>query len=256
MDFRKVIKCIFFLVVIFSFTACSGKSTKTSIINQQDSIIDNDTIVFKNSNKKYKYISTLVYQFDKKNGGDSINKELISLEKAGDSIFAFMDGPSLYNQNNQNLPYYNDTIINTYAKNFDIEIDDDIPYIVYLRNDQDFIQFIRKNSGVYYLETATIRSSYIEIFKGIKNGMSKTEVFNLLKFPNQSVDMENFNLILCHVSVPSKTAFKNESFSSVDTKPAYPTIQLNLHFMNNKLKYIYMDSWIGYGDMGDDSFVE
>lgn len=253
MAFKSIFRSTWLSTIFLIVTSCDQSRERqqhASPINEGGtSTVAVDSIVFSTSNKEYVYLGERLYPPSP--GLDSIDaavtSDLLSIERVGDTVFAFLDTDMLYNQANVYLPQANDSLLkHYYPQHYDVEIDDDVPYIAYLRSSDDYIQFIRTKSGVFYLETATIRDTVMRVLGNIQVGLSAEAVFEKLRFPTNLVRGQEFSLILCHGAVPHKIWFKRNRDSNLFTTDK-PTLQVLLRFESNQLKVIYIDPWIGYG---------
>lgn len=231
--------------------------------NGNDQSVKVDSIVFKTSNDHFVYLAERLFPAvelsDSMAIREVVQSDILSVEKVGDTIFVFLNNDMLHNQLNQNLPPINDSLFeHFYPKYYDVVIDVDIPYIVYLKNEKDVVQIIKSNKGIFYWETATVQDTILSFFSGVKVNMLKDEVFSLLNMPNFEFEEKDFSLILCHASIPSHIWFKQmlkskELLESVDyggyeLNPDKPNIQILFNFKDDKLDYVYLSPWIGYGN--------
>lgn len=225
-----------------------------------------DSIVFKTSNDDFVYLAERLYPAielsDSMAIRELIQSDILSVEKVGDTIFVFMNNDLLHNQLNQNLPPINDSLFeHFYPRYYDVTIDDDIPYIVYLKNEKDVVQIIKSKKGIFYWETATVKDTILSFFSGVKVGMFKNEVFSRLNMPNLEFEEKDFFMILCHASIPSQIWFKqmlkskelleSVGYGGYKLNTDKPNIQVLFNFKDDKLDCVYLSPWIGYGSRVD-----
>ena len=251
MDFRCVYKTTWLSTILLIIISCGQRkeAEDASAVNEEETpTVAVDSIVFKTSNEEYVYLGKRLYPSNSLDSADgTISSDVLSIESIGDTVFAFLNTEMLNNQSNAYLPQADDSLLKYYyPQHYDVEIDDDIPYVAYLRSVNDYLQFIRGKSGVFYLETATIRDTVMRVFGDIKVGLNKEAVFAKLGFPNNLVSTEDFSLILCHGAVPYKIWFNPNEYSEQLPPAEVPTLQVLLQFENSQLKHIYIDPWIGY----------
>jgi hypothetical protein len=267
MNKRKLIIGIL-MTLFFMIISCLSKNSPREILkeNQTTIIEDIDSIVFSTAAEKFIYLGKRLYPDpeipDSMTLDQLYKSEIISISEVKDTIFAFFNNELLYDRQNKYLPEVNDSMFSfIYPKYYQITIDDDIPYFVYMESEKDLITLIKeKKRNIYYWENAIIQDTILKFFNDIKIGMKKDEVFTILKFPNINYNKTNFSLILCQATIPDKMWYECANFSkyqldslgidglhfSTDSS----TIKALLHFKNGDLEYIYIDSWIGYGSKG------
>lgn len=252
MVFKRLSYSILLMILFHCMVSCQQNKKPQETKKPIETI---DSIVFKTSNEKFIYLANRLYpttvDFDDKAIAELMQSDIISVEKVGDTIFVFLNNELLHNQLNKNLPEMSDSLVkHFYPQYYNVVVDDDLPYIVYLKNDKDSVQIIRNRRGVFYWEEATVKDTVLSFFSGVKVGMSKDEVFLKLNLPKIKLDRKNFTLILCHASIPSEIWFK-EIFDSkgftLDTDK--PNIQVLFDFKEGKLVSIYLNPWIGYGNI-------
>jgi hypothetical protein len=257
MVFKRLGYSIILLVLFQSTISCQQNAKQQSVGDKKSETVD--SIVFKTSNEKFIYLANRLYpttvDFNDNAIAELMQSDIISIESVGDTIFVFLNKDLMHNQLNQNLPEMNDSLFkNFYPRHYNVVIDDDIPYMVYLKNDKDIVQIIRNRKGVFCWETATIKDTVLSFYSGIKVGMSKDEVFLKLNMPKIGINKKNFSLILCHASVPSeiwyKQMFKSKGYRLKTDKP---NIQVLFNFKEGKLDSIYLNPWIGYGNKASSS---
>ncbi len=229
--------------------------------NKDFSSIIIDSIVFKTSNENFVYLTERLYPAIELSDSMAIRElilsDILSVEKTGDTIFVFMNNDLLYNQLNQNLPPINDSLFeHFYPKYYNVIIDDDIPYIVNMKNEKDNIQIIKSKKGIFYWEKVIVKDTIFSFLNDIKVGMHRDEVFKRLKLPKLDFDKDHFSLILCHASIPSniwyktvlnsKEQLKSIGYDNYDLTPERSTLQVLLHFTEGYIDYMYLDPWIGY----------
>ena len=254
MDLKIGLSAVCYLMLIITAVSC-GQNTGDHRASQEEVstvAMPYDEIIFATSNREYVHLGKRLYPtigLDSSNQGAS--KELIALEGVGDTIFAFLNSELLYNINNPRLPFASDSLLRDYYPIFyDVEIDDDLPYIAYLNNSKDHLQFIKeKGSGDFYIEKAIIRDTLINVIGEVMIGMKKADVLRQLGIPIDLIDKEGFALILCHADSPTdKIWYKHD----LKLKPAIVaeknTIKVLLRFEEGTLKLAYISFWIGYGD--------
>ncbi|HRW21556.1 MAG TPA: hypothetical protein P5509_06255 [Bacteroidales bacterium] len=249
----KILKRASLLIIFLSILSCQDKGSSNNKLSNQIGNLNTklDSIIFKTSNEEIVYLGERLYP--NRQLSDSLTyailtkDEIISVEKVGDTIFVFMDNHLLQNKENLNFPEVNNSMFkNVYPNHYRVEIDDDIPYIVYLENTKDYIQLIKsKKDGLFYWETAMIKDTILS-FLDIKVGMQKEEVFSQLGLNQLNLGINNFSLILCHASIPYDIWYK-KVLESKEFVSKNPNVQMLLNFSNNSLEYIYIDPWIGYG---------
>lgn len=253
MGFKSVCEMTWLSTILLILISCGqrreGQENASAVNGEETSAIAVDSIIFKTSDEEYVYLAKRLYPLARLDSVDAtISSDLLSIESVGDTVFAFLNTKMLYNQGNVYLPQADDSLLKYYyPKHYDVEIDDDIPYIAYLKSSNDYVQFIRRKSGSFYLETATIRDTVIRILGNIKVGLGKEAVFAALGFPSNVVRRQEFSLILCHGAVPHNIWFKRNKDSKELFTAEKPTVQVLLRFESNQLKLIYIDPWIGYG---------
>jgi hypothetical protein len=154
----------------------------------------------------------------------------------------------LYDQENIHLPPISDSLVrHHYPKHYKVEIDDDLPYMVYLTSSRDSIHFVKNKKNVYRLEAATIRGTVLSLFGGVKVGMKARRVLDSLGLPVdifERFQRNDFFLILCHGSVPHKAWFTEKYKDTLATEK--PTIQMLFRFEKEQLKNVRIGPWIGY----------
>lgn len=241
-----------YFMVLITAISCGQKSTDqtSSSKEKSSSEISYDSIIFRTSNEEYLYLGERLYPSRGSVGaGSASNEELIALESVGDTIFAFLNSELLYNLSNPKLPFATDSLLKDYyPKYYDVEIDDDMPFMAYLRSSNDYVQFIKKKKGGFYIETATIKDTVLNVVGEVKIGMSKSDVLSNLGIPVDLVDKENFSLILCHADVPKKIWYKKDLSLKRQIVAQKPTTQVYLSFEGGKLNLAFINVWIGYGD--------
>lgn len=254
MDFKIGLKVVYYLMVLLTAISCGQKTAdQTSSPKEESSLaIPYDSIIFRTSSEEYLYLGKRLYPSI---GSDSISnvatQELIAVESVGDTIFAFLNSELLYNVNNPKLPFATDSLLRDYyPKYYDVEIDDDIPYMAYLRSPKDYVQFIKKKRGGFYIETSVIRDTVINVLGEVKVGMSKSDALTELGIPLNLIDKESFFLILCHADVPREIWYKKDLNLKKALAAQKQTIQVYLSFEGAKLNLAYINPWIGYGNKG------
>lgn len=258
MVFKNELKLVYVIIMLLMIVSCGQKNTEQTSFSQQEtlSVVAYDSITFKTSSEEYLYLGKRLYPSSSSGSvNNSISGELITLEGVGDTIFAFLNSEMLYNLGNPRLPYVNDSLLRDYyPKYYEVEIDEDIPYFAYLRSPMDYAEFVREESGIFYIGTALLRDTVLNVVGGIKIGMDKARVLSELGVPLDLIDKESFSLILCHGAVPSKIWYKKDPKLKKTLTPQKPTIQVYLSFEGGQLKLAYINSWIGYGDRREISF--
>ncbi len=240
-----------FIIVFYGFISCNN-NRKYKSINKQIVIID--TIVFGTANSSYTYYGSRLYpttnDFNNKEITELRQADIVSVEQVGDSLFVFVNNNFVYYESNPNFPAVNDSLFKSfYPKYFDVTIDDDMPYFVYLESDKDFVSLVRNiKNGEFCWETAIVQNTVLSFFSGVKVGMSKEEVFLKLKLPIFDFDKRDFSLFLFAVDSPDEIWY-NKFFDSkkylYNTK--IPEVPVLFIFKENKLNIILIDMWIGYG---------
>lgn len=241
------------MVLFQSMISCQQNKKPQNADDKHLEVID--SIVFRTSNERFTYLVDRLYPtiayFDDKAIADLMQSNIISVEGVGDTIFAFLNNDFLYYESNSNFPIVNDSLFEYfYPKYYDVIIDDDIPYFVYLKSDKDFVELVKnRKSGNFGWETAIVKDTVLSFFSGVKVGMCKDEVFLKLNMPEIKFNKKDFSLILCHASIPSEIWYK-QIFKSKDYKlnTDKPNTQGLLKFSGGKLESIYLNPWIGYGD--------
>lgn len=205
-----------------------------------------DTLIFKTSDRESIYVCQRLYP-----SGSLSNpacSEVLSVERVGDTAFVFLKNDFLYAEQNVNLPLMSDSLLrNHYPKYYTVEVDEDLPYSVYLKSSKDFIHFIRNKRKVFYLENATIRDTVMTIFGDVRVGLSSKEILSTLGLPVDvfaQFDQKEFYVILCHCSVPNKIWFAENLEDDLEADNS--KTQVLLQFIDGKLSYIQIDPWIGY----------
>lgn len=253
MDFKTSLKAVYSLLILIAVVACGQKASDQTSLPKEELPVSTsyDSIIFRTSNEEYLYLGKRLYP---PTGSDSISSAttgLIAVEGVGDTIFVFLDSEMLYNLSNPKLPFATDSLLKDYyPKYYEVEIDDDIPHIAYLRSSNDYVEFVKKKRGGFYIETATIRDTVLNVLGEAKIGMSRADVLAELGLPLDVIDKESFSLILCHADVPSKIWYKKNVAIKKTIARQNPTTQVYLNFENGRLKLAYINPWIGYGDKG------
>ncbi|MBS2101210.1 hypothetical protein [Carboxylicivirga linearis] len=211
-----------------------------------------DTFSFHTSNQKFKYVGERI--FPSESLSDSLisnhllTSEISAIEKVKDSLFVFFNNGMLDDLGNEFFPPVNEKLFQDYyPKFYNVEIDDDIPYFVYLKNSKDLISLIKDNDEFRW-ESAFVRDTLLSFMNGIKVGQTKNELFEKLGMENIDCSSENLTMIFCHSSRPSKIWFKQLLKGNCGTDQS--TTQILLKFENNKIDHIYIDPWICYGNKG------
>lgn len=270
MAFKLIEQALFLALMLIQIVSCQNRdgSQKTMLETSNEENMDlvkqniecyanKDTFVFSTAKKEYIYTSDRLFPDpkipDSINIVELLNSNVLSIELVNDTIFAFFNNDLLHTYQNNHLPQINDSLLRSYYSNFyNITVDDDIPYFIYLENAKDLITLTKdRKKDIYIWETATIQDTILNI-AGIKVGMEKNEVFSKLGFPNFKFGKKTFSLILCHASIPQKIWYKSalqyigngavEKLESV-----IPNLKMLLHFKDNRLEYFYIDDGLGYG---------
>jgi hypothetical protein len=145
-----------------------------------------DSLVFKTSSSERVYLAERLYPSGNSDSSSLNGTEpgILSIEGVGDTVFVFLNNEALYDRENNNLPLVNDSLIrHHYPKYYKVEIDDDLPYMVYLKSPKDLIQFIRNKHNVYYLESAVVGDTVLSVFNKVKVGMRAEKVLAGLELP-------------------------------------------------------------------------
>lgn len=247
MDF----KCFFckemlLSLIVLAVVSCRQDATMGTGVQEGSGILD--SIVFKTSSEEYLYLDRRLYPSSTlENAEINVSPELISIERVGDTLFAFLDTEMLNDRENSYLPYVNDSLIsNYYPRYYNVTIDDDLPYFVYLRRPGDQLRFIRDSEGMFDLEAAIIRDTVLSVFGNVRVGLSVKEVFEVLHFPRKVVNLQDFTLILCHAAVPYDVWFNRKSESGKCPTKDRP-LDVLLRFERSRVILIYIDSQIVYG---------
>jgi hypothetical protein len=251
------------LVITIYFIGCQS-NTKRNVLVENIGFPSSsriDSIFFKTSSSEYVYLGTRLYPSDKEEdsiGAFLLNSQVCCLEKVGDTLFAFISGDLLCDRNNRNLPRMNDSLYEFfYPKFYDVEIEDDLPYIVYLKNSKDYVELIKiKGSSEFYWETASVMDTVLTFFSGIRVGDTRDDVFKKLSFPELRYKKNDFSLILCHVSIPSEIWFKQKQHlrNESETEKFFGlpedamVMQVLLRFREGKLDQLKIDPWIAFGN--------
>lgn len=249
MDFKVILKswlpAIGFIIII----SCGKESSSVDGGEPQTEVVD--SIVFETSNEERVYLGQRLYPTMKaEEANPLVTPQLLSINRVGDTLFAFLDSEKLYNQGNKLLPYLSDSLIrHYYPRYFDVTIDDDLPYMVYLKSLKDYAQFVRSKTGVFYLETASIRDTVLSVFGDVKVGLEKEVVFEALEFPDDLIDQQDFTLILCHGAVPTDMWFVRDGNRTEQIRAQKSPTQVLMRFKENRLELIFIDPWIGYAKM-------
>lgn len=243
-----------YLMVLMITVSCGQKTVDQSSSSQKEPLqsVSYDSIVFRTSGEEYLYLGERLYPSIGSDGaGSSANKELIAVESVGDTVFAFFNSGLLYNISNPKLPFANDSLLtNYYPKYYDVEIDDDLPYMAYLKSSKDYVQFIKKQRGGFYIETSVIKDTIINVIGEVKIGMSKSDALSKLGIPSNLITKESFSLILCHAGVPREIWYKKDLNLKKALSAQKQTTQIYLSFEESILRMAYINPWIGYGDQG------
>lgn len=246
MDFRFFSKEVFLSLIVLALTSCR-QDTNTQVYDQEEPGIL-DTIVFRTSSEEFVHLGRRIYPSSRLEQTEGrVTPELISIEQVGDTLFAFLDTEMLDDRENTYLPYVNDSLIgHFYPRYYDVTIDDDLPYFVYLRSPEDQLRFIRDSEGMFHLDAAIIRDTVLGVLDNVRVGLGVEEVFEALDFPHHVVNLQDFTMILCHASVPYDIWFNRK-----DQSGKFPTenrpLDVLLRFEAKRLILIYIDSQIVYG---------
>jgi hypothetical protein len=242
------------LMSLLAVVSCRQESTDQSSTSREavSKTVRSDSIVFRTSSEEYIYFGRRLYPSNSSDSmSQSVDQELVALEEVGDTIFAFLNSEKLRNMGNPKLPFATDSLLRYYySKHYEVEIDDDIPYIAYLRSSRDYIRFTRTKKGDFYVSEAIIRDTVLDVMGEIRIGMSITKVLSELGIPLDIINKENFSLILCHVDIPSEIWYEQDVNLENSKTPQEQVTQLYLRFVNGQLELAFIDPWIGYGEKG------
>ncbi|MBK7627266.1 MAG: hypothetical protein IPJ16_08770 [Bacteroidales bacterium] len=270
MNNRSFINGFITVLLGLMIISCQPRNSSNETLKdkqENSSLARIDSIIFKTSGEEFIYLGERLYPNprvpDSLIANQLVSTEVICVSEVGDTIFAFLNNELLYDRENKYFPLVNDSMFTLiYPEHYRITVDDDIPYFVYLENENDLITLIKdKKRNIYYWESATIQDTVVNFFYNIKVGMEKEEVFSRLKLPKINFNKSDFSMILCQAARPYKIWYKQIKFSknqldsfgkaNLDFSTDKSTLQALLHFKNNKLELIYLDPWIGYGQKGE-----
>lgn len=249
-----IICCTVFLSSMISCTKQEGR-TEPSGKNENDSSAYTDSIVFNTSNKEFIYLGQRLYPSSNSDSSSkhSVRPDILSIERVGDTVFVFLNNDMLYDQENIHLPPISDSLVrHHYPKYYEVEIEDDLPYMIYLTSSKDSIHFVKDRKNVFYWDAAIIRDTVLSVFGGVKVGMKADKVLDGLVLPLDIFERfqgKDFFLILCHGSVPYKIWFTEKFGEKLATEKS--TIQMLFRFEKGQLKDIRIDPWIVYGAKDD-----
>jgi len=265
MVFKRLMYGMLTILFLFQLSCQQNKnSQKAELTNKGNKLsVIMDSIVFRTSNEEFTYLAERIYpkatQLDSLTIAQLIQSDILSIERVGDTLFVFINNEKLFDRQNDYLPSINDSLISSfYPKYYNVVIDDDIPYFVYLKNSKDDITLIKdKQNEIFSWTSAIIRDTVLS-FSGIKPGQEKDEVFAHLGLPEFEFNKDDFSLILCHASIPSEIWFKSilksheimNSFGYEEYKleTDKPNIQILFSFKDSILEYMFLSPWIGYGN--------
>ncbi len=251
----KYNRIVLILSLILLFVSCqqnmkSKQNETTENIEQNEFIID--TFSFSTANKQYKYVGERI--LPSQSLSDSLiiehllTSEITTIEKVKDSIFVFFNNEMLDDIGNESFPPVNEKLFQDYYPNFyTVEIDDDIPYFVYLKSSKDLVTLI-KDDEEFRWESAFIKDTVLSFMHGIKVGLDKKTLLKKVGLEEFQYDKENFTMIFCHSSAPSKIWYKIDLRGKFKTDQS--TTKMLLKIKNNKIDHIAIESWIGYGKNG------
>lgn len=242
MDLNKIMYILFILLLGIFEHSCHNNSKISSSNRELDLFIVKDTIVFSTSKEQYVYLTDRLYP---KNDSLLFETSIISVNKVNDTIFVFMN-----NDIGNYFPVMNDSLFENYYSNYyDIEIDDDIPYFVYLKNSKDNIVIAKDTKyNIFEWDFGIIKDTILN-FNEIRINQKKQEILKILNLPEIELQEDDFSIVLCHLAIPIGTWYKdhpefNKNLLNIDG--SYNQISLN--FIKGKLKSININAWIGYGE--------
>lgn len=245
------------LLLLYAFTACqSNKSGQLEGLKTYKSTnLILDSIIFRTSSDQTVYIGTRVLPKPDISDSAAANyldgSEISSIIAVGDSLFVFLNNDMLVNGVNKNFPQINDSLLRyQYPKDYDVKIDNDIPYIAYLQSEKDYLELIKsKKSGEFYWEGAVIGDTVLSFMNGIKIGTSKDDFFEKLNMKDINSDKSNLTTILYHASVPSDIWYKPymNSLRSYE----HSTTPILFRIKNNSVERILIFPSLGFWNPGE-----
>ncbi|MCX2743807.1 hypothetical protein OO013_08020 [Mangrovivirga sp. M17] len=253
MDIKKVIG---FKLLILVLCSCNGQTDNLSTEVKTDDSIEIEfkkgQIIFSTSNRDWEYETIRLYPGD--NSIDSVKlkeilkRDVVSIEKSKDTIFAFFNNEKLAKVDNKCLPKIDLALLqNYYPKFYNVSIEDDIPNHIYLKNEKDFLH-LTQHDEEYTWEKAIITDTLLSILD-LKVGLNKDEAIKALGLPKLSYP-DNFNLILCQATEPSKIWYKKLIETYGLNKHTYLkdvfANQILVKFSKNKIELIKISPWIPY----------
>ena len=245
------------LIALFAFTACQPNkvSQLDSTETMQPEKATKDTISFRTSGSETIYLGTRI--LPEPNISDSAiihflnHSEISSIIEVDDSLFVFLNNDDLVNGVNKNLPPVNDSLLQYhYPKIYDVEIDDDLPYIAYLRSDKDYLELIkRKKSGEFYFEGAVIGDTVLTFMNKIKIGTAKEDFFEALNIKDIYSNTSNLTVILYHASRPSDIWYK--PYMKELKNYEHQTTSILFRFKDNRVDRILIVPTLGFLEPGE-----
>lgn len=238
-------------LLLFAFAACQSNKTSQFETTQttEQPITPHDTIIFRTSSDQTNYVGKRILPQSQISDSAAINflrnSEIATAIEVGDSLFIFLNNNMLVTSENEYFPQVNDSLLkHYYTKIYEVEIDDDLPYFVYLSSEKDLVSLTKdRQTGQFEWGVAAIRDTVLTFMNGIKIGTSKANILENFKVSN--IDKSDLTILLCHASIPSRIWYK--SYLSELRNYEYPTTTMLLRIENNVLTGILIDGWICYG---------
>lgn len=245
MDFKYYFTGVILYLLFISFNQTAVIKSCSVFNNQIKNEYHVDTFSFNTSGTSMEYIAQRLYSYDEENPKIVNNLILLSANGYRDSLMLFFQTQDKEEYNDL-IPISDSLVVNKYARDYKVTIDDDVPFFLYLENDKDWLTFSKNiRTGDYYLVKAIIQDTIVSILNRIKPGMTIQDVYLHLNLPEETLGDHYSSIMIFDADKPSGIWYKNESFY-YESKSSILVNSILIKFRNKRIISITIDSHIGY----------
>lgn len=245
MDFKYYFSALILYLLFISFNQTAVINSCSVFNNQIKKEHPIDTFSFNTSGTSKEYITHRLYRYDEEDQRIVNNLILLSANGYKDSLMLFFQ-PQDKEEYNDLIPISDSLVFNKFAKDYQVTIDDDVPFFLYLENDKDWITFSKNiRTGDYYLVKAIIQDTIVSILNGIKPGMTINQVYSCLNLPEKNLEDQYSAILIFDADKPSGMWYKDENFY-YESKSSILAKSILIKFQNKRIVSITIASNIGY----------